>query len=141
AWLESLVAKLRVPHAIEAERPLTVARAVPRVDVPVRKLAFEVVRLDEALRPRLLALLLVLDLDETVLVDRVREGRDQPLLLGLDLRLGCLRQLELAERLFELAPHARDGAVRLGRDAGPDEVEREADRARLERGQARRGAE
>ena len=107
----------------------------------MRELALEVVGLHQALRPGLLALLLVLDLDEPVFVDGVREGRDQPLLLGGDLRLGRLRQLELAERLLELAPHARDGAVRLGGDPGPDEVERQADRARLERRQARRGAE
>src|SRR5207244_7366438 len=141
AWLEPLVAQLRVPHPVETECALAVARAVPRVDVPVRKLALEVVRLDEPLRPRLLALLLVLDLDEVVVVDRVRERRDQLLLLGRDLRLGRLRQLELAERLLELAPHARDGAVRLGGDAGPDEVERQADRARLERREARRRPE
>src|ERR671939_1959943 len=135
--LEPVLAQLRVPHPVEAEGPLALARAVPGVHVPVRELALEVVRLDEALRPGLLALLLILDLDEAVLADRVREGRDQPLFLVLDLGLGRLGQLELAERLLELAPNTCDGAVRLGGDAGPDEVERQADRPRLERRQAR----
>src|SRR5207244_5598851 len=127
--VEAELRQLRVPHPVEAERPLALARAVPGVYVPMRELTLEVVRLDQALRPGLLALLLVLDLDEPVLVDRVREGRDQPLLLRGDLGLGGLGELELAEGLLELPPHARDCAVRLGGDAGPDEVERQADRA------------
>src|SRR5438445_4800791 len=46
--LELLARDLRAPHPVEPERTGAVARPVPRVDVPVRKLSFERVRLDEA---------------------------------------------------------------------------------------------
>ena len=59
------------------------------------------------------------------------------LLLGLvPLGLG-----ELAERLFELSPHALERRLRLGGDHGADELQREANRARLERRQPRRAPE
>ena len=47
-------------------------------------------------------------------------------------------QLELPECLLELAPHPVERRVRAGGDHRPDELEREADRPRLERRQARR---
>ena len=61
----------RAAHPVEPERALAVARAVPRVDVPVRQLALERVRLDQVRRRLLLALLQVLDLDEPPLADAV----------------------------------------------------------------------
>src|SRR5207244_11506572 len=48
---------------------------------------------------------------------------------------------ELAGRLLERLPHAGERPVRFRRDHRPDELEREPDRARLERRQARGGAE
>src|SRR5512132_2227340 len=41
AALERLVEQLRVAHPVETEAALAVARPIPRVDAPVRKLAFE----------------------------------------------------------------------------------------------------
>jgi hypothetical protein len=66
AWrgVERSSVSFRAAHAVEAEAALAVARAVPRVTSPVGQLALERVRLDDALRPRLLAFLLVLDLDQ-----------------------------------------------------------------------------
>ncbi len=66
--------------------------------------------------------------------------RDEILFLA-GVRRGCLRQLELAERLLELRADAVERRVRAGRDHRPDELEREPDRARLERRQPRRAAE
>ena len=57
------------------------------------------------------------------------------------MRLGVLRELELAEGLLELATHLLERVVRLRGDHRADELERERDRARLERGQPRRRAE
>ena len=54
----------RAAHPVEPERALRVARAIPGVHVPVGQLPLDHVRLDEPRRERLLALLLVLDLDE-----------------------------------------------------------------------------
>ena len=54
---------------------------------------------------------------------------------------GVCDELELAERLFELLAHAVERSVRVGGDHRADELEREADRSRLERGQARREPE
>src|SRR5207253_2908302 len=89
------------PHPVEPEAPLRVTRAVPRVDAPVRQLALERVRLDNALGPGLLAFLLVFDLDQAALADSFGQRRDE---VGLDLAfLGPRRlgELELAEGLFE----------------------------------------
>ena len=58
-----------------------------------------------------------------------------------DVRLGRLGELELPERLLELLADARQRRVRVGGDHRPDVLEGEPDRARLERRQARRGAE
>src|SRR5262245_61149169 len=57
------------------------------------------------------------------------------------MRLGGLREVELAECVFELLAHARQRRVRLGRDHRADELEREPYRARLQRGQPRGVAE
>ena len=108
---------------------------------PVRQLALERVRLDDALRPGLLAFLLVLDLDETAVADSLGQGRDEVGLCFGDLRVRCLRELELAERLFELHAHPVERCVRVGRDHRPDELECKHDRAGFERGQARCEAE
>ena len=56
------------------------------------------------------------------------------------MRLGRLH-VELAERLLELLADAVERRVRLRRDHRPDVLEREPDRARLERRQPRRRAE
>jgi hypothetical protein len=52
-------------------------------------------------------------------------------------RLGRLVELELAEGLLELLAHAVQRRVRVRGDHRADELEREPDRARLERCQAR----
>src|SRR6266508_5374560 len=57
------------------------------------------------------------------------------------MRIRRLRQLELSERLLELPADAIQRRVRVRRDHRPDELHREADRARLERSQARRVTE
>src|SRR5207248_7521895 len=57
------------------------------------------------------------------------------------LRLWRLRELEAAECLLELLADARERRVRVGGDHRPDVLEREPDRARLERREPRRGAE
>ena len=54
---------------------------------------------------------------------------------------GVRAELELPERLLELLADAGEGRVRVGRDHRADVLEREPDRARLERRQARRRAE
>src|SRR5207244_4199513 len=102
ARLERVVRQRRALHPVEPERPLALLRAIPGVDVPVRELALELVRLDDALGGFLLALLLVLDLDEAPLVDPARQRGDQALLGAARVWLRRLRELELAECLLEL---------------------------------------
>ena len=57
------------------------------------------------------------------------------------MRGGRLRELEGAERLLELRANAVERRVRTRGDHRPDELERQSDRARLERRQPRRAAE
>ena len=57
------------------------------------------------------------------------------------LGLGGLGHGELAEGVLELPADALERRLRLGGDHRPDELEREADRARLERRQPRRAPE
>ena len=102
--------------------------------------ALDRVRLDDPRHDLLLLRLQVLDLDEPVRVDRLRQLVDETFFLA-DVWGGCLRELERAERLLELRAHAVERRVRAGRDHRPDELEREPDRARLERRQPRRPAE
>ena len=98
------------------------------------------VRLDDARHHLLHFRLQVLDLDEPVRVDRLRQLVDETFLLS-DVRRRGLRELERAERLLELRAHAVERRVRAGRDHRPDKLEREPDRARLQRCQPRRPAE
>src|SRR5439155_14100352 len=139
--LEPVAQQLRLAHAVEAEAPFAASGAVPRVHRPVRQLALENVRLDAPCRRRLLAFLLVLDLDEPPVADRSRERRDEVLLGVVAVRLGRLYESELAEGLLELLPHALERRVRLGRDHRPDVLEREPDGPGFERRQPRRRAE
>src|SRR5437667_128604 len=97
---------LHAELAGEPERALAVLRAVPGVDVPVRQLPFQLVGLDDALGGLVVALLLVLDLDQAAPVDPFRQRCDQALLGPGRMRLGGLREVELAERLLELRPDA-----------------------------------
>src|SRR5581483_11523748 len=124
----------------EPERALAVRRAVVRVHVPVRKRALERVRLDDPRRRLCVDLLLILDLDEAVLVATAGERRDE-VLLGAVRGVGALRELELAERLLQLAADLVERRVRVGGDHRPNVLERETDRARLERRQPRRQPE
>src|SRR4029453_15319367 len=103
--------------------------------------AYKVFGRPEPPRPRFLALLLVLDLHEPPFADCARERRDELFLPAVRIGLGRLADVELSEGLLELAAHALERRVRLCRDHRADEVERERDRARLERRQARRRAE
>ncbi len=101
------------------------------------KLAAKAVRLDRSDARSRLAHLQVLDLDEAVLGDRVRERPDQLLLVVRGRRrLGGLVQLELPKGLLELLADAVEPRVSLGRDHGADELEREPDGACLERRQS-----
>src|SRR5262249_30128521 len=139
--LERLIRDLRAAHAIEPEAALRVARAIPRVYAPVRQLALERIRLDDAPRPRLLALLLVLDFDEAALADPLRERCDEVRFGVAGARLGRLCELELAERLLELLADAVERRVRVRGVHRADDLQGQADRARLERCQARRKSE
>ena len=94
-------------------------------------LAFELVRLDDPARRLLLAFLHVLDLDQAPVPDRVAERADEILLGPRDVGLGRLGELELAERLLELAADSLEARVGVGRDHRADELQREPDRARL----------
>src|SRR5438094_2667930 len=139
--IETLLRELRAAHPVEPEAALSVARAVPCMDPPVRQLALERVRFDDSLRPGLLALLLVLDLDQPALADPLGEGGNE---IGLgvgDLRVRRLRQLELAEGLLELPTDAIERSMRVGGDHRSDELQCEPDRARLEWCQPRRPPE
>ena len=107
----------------------------------MRQRALEHVRLDESCRRLRVDLLLILDLDEAALVTPARQHADQILLGALDHGLRILRHFELAERVLELLSHLVERAVRVGGDHRADVLEREADRARLERRQARRHPE
>ena len=108
---------------------------------PVRQLSLERIRLDHPLRPGLLALLLVLDLDEPALTDALGQGGDEVRLGVDDLRVGSLRERELSEGLLQLLAHAIERCMRIGRDHRADELQRQTDRARLEWSQARRPPE
>ena len=92
-------------------------------------------------RALLLALLQVVDLDQAPFAQAAAERADEVLLGPLHVRLGRLRELELAEGLLELGAHAVERRARVGGDHRADELERQPDRARLERRQARRRAE
>src|SRR4029450_9347334 len=75
--LERLPLHAGAAHAVEAEGARGVRGGGPRVDVPVRKLALDHVRLDEPRRERVLAFLLVLDLDDAVLAGALAERAPQ----------------------------------------------------------------
>ena len=102
--------------------------------------ALDRVRLDNPSRDLLLLRLQVLDLDESMRVDRLRELVDESFFLP-DMRGGRLGELEGAERLLELRAYAVERGVRIRGDHRTDELERKPDRTRLERRQARRTAE
>ena len=72
--------------------------------------------------------------------DRPRQRGDQ-VFLGARVRLRRLGQVECAERLLELRADAIERGARAGRDHRADELQREPDRARLERRQPRRPPE
>ena len=75
----------------------------------------------------------MLDPHDPVVLHRAAERGHRALLVGLDRHLGRLRELELAEGLLELAPDAVERRAQVGRDHRPDELERQADGAGLER--------
>src|SRR5204862_7405546 len=114
--LERVVSDPRAPHPVEPERTLPVARAIPRVDVPVGQPPLDRIRLDEMLRRRLLAFLEVVDLGQPALADPLGQRRDQVLLRLADMRRRRLCEVELAERLFELRPDAVERRASVGRD-------------------------
>ena len=109
--------------------------AVPGVDAPVgssRSNVYGSTRRVDRLR---LALLEVLDLDQPVLLDASERVRTSCSSSSPACGAGRLRELERAEGLLELAAHAVERRVRAGGDHRADELEREPDRARLERRQ------
>ena len=71
-----------------------------------------------------------------MLVDRLRELGDE-ILLGADLQHRRLGQVEGTERLLELGSDAVEWGVGPRGDHRPDELQRQPDRARLERRQPR----
>src|ERR1051325_10461155 len=95
----------------------------------------ERVRLDEVRRELVLAFLEVVDLDEAPLVRAAAQRRDEVLLGALDVRLRGLHELELAEGLLELRADAPQRRASVGGDHRADELQREPNRAGLERGQ------
>ncbi len=141
ACLERGLREVGRAHPVEPVGARPVHRAVPGVHAPHRQLALERVRLHGSGRRSLVALLQVLDLDHHALLRRLGERPDELLLVVTDERGRRLGQLELAEGLLELAAHAVERRVGLGGDRRPDVLDREADRARLERRQLGRTAE
>ena len=136
--VKPLPQQLRRARAVEAVAPRRVAVDVPGVDVPVRQPALDRVRLDRARLDLGRLGLQVLELDEPV-VGRSRASawrrgppRRPPGASGVCASSNC------AERLLELRADAVERRVRAGRDHRADELEREPDRARLERRQPRR---
>src|SRR4029453_10898790 len=113
ARLELLREELGASHAVEAKASLGVARPIPAVDVPPGQLPLERMRLDHA-DARLLADGRVLDLHEPLLGDGARESGDELLFLAQRDAIGRRLDVELSERLRELAPHAVELRVRLG---------------------------
>src|SRR2546423_14731023 len=103
------------------------------MDDTERQPSLERVRLDEVRRGLLFAFLEVVDLDETALVGATAERGDEVLLGALDVRLGRLDELELAEGLLELRPNALQRRAGIGGDHRPDGLEGQAGRARLGR--------
>ena len=100
---------LRVAHAVEPVRARLVALGVPRVDVPVGEPPLDRVRLDRPRDDLLLLGLQVLDLDELVPVDRLRQLVDETLFLA-DVRRGCLRRAR-TRRTSPRASRARGRAA------------------------------
>ena len=107
----------------------------------MRQLALDQVWFHDPRRKRLLAFLLVLDLDEALATDSLAQRADELLLGARRPRLGGLGEVEFPERLLELAADALERRVCIGGDHRADVLEREPDRARLERRQPRREAE
>src|SRR5688572_23664196 len=140
AGLELLRPHGRGAHPVEPEASDVLARAIPRVYVPVRQLPLEPVRLDRMRDDRLLTDLDVLDVHEPPALDALAEGADEAFLDAVSGRLGRL-EIELAERLLELPSHLVERTVSLSRDHRPHELERQSDCPRLEGRQARRRAE
>ena len=137
---EAAAQQLRVPRAVEPVAARRVAVDVPRVDVPVGEPALDRVRLDRARRrPR----------STPASGTRARRACGPSIARvsvatrsssAPDVRRGRLGQVERAEGLLELRADAVERRVRAGGDHRADELERQPDRARLERRQARRRA-
>ena len=138
---EAAAQRLRLAHAVEAVAARRVAVDVPRVDVPVRQPPLDRVRLDRA-RRHLRSTPASRYSSSTILwsaIARVSVATRSSSAPACG--VGRPRELEDAEGLLELRAHAVERRVRAGGDHRPDELEREPDRARLERRQPRRAAE
>ena len=109
----------RGAHAVEPEAADVLARAIPRVHVPVRQLPLEPVRLDRVGDDGFLAHLDVLDVDESPALDALAERADQPLLDAVGRRLGRLEiELRRTSPRASGAPCRAGGAPRP-RSSGP----------------------
>ena len=119
-----------------------VAVDVPRVHVPVRQPALD---RRTARRPRhdLVLARASGTRSRRAACSSIASGerRDQVLLGRRPAAPGSAARSNCAERLLELRADAVERRVRAGGDHRPDELEREPDRARLERRQPRRAAE
>src|SRR5262249_56346233 len=137
---ERLAQHLRRPHPVEPVRARLVALDVPRVDVPERNTPLDRVRLDCPGHDLLLLRLQVLDLDETMPLDRGRQLLDEPLLLT-NVRRRSLRELEGTEGLLELRAHPVERRMCACRDHRTDELECQPDCPSLEWSEPRRPSE
>ena len=135
-----LAQHLRLAHPVEAVGARLVALGVPRVDVPVGEPALDRVRLDVRVTTSCSSGFRYSISTSLCPSIALRQLVDETLLLA-DVRRGRLGEVEGAERLLELRADAVERRVRAGGDHRPDELEREPDRARLERRQPRGAAE
>ena len=108
--LEALVEQPRAPHPVEAEAARRVAVAIPGVDVPVREVALDAVRLDDARGGVVLVRAQVLDLDEALLArSRRRASGSAP-----PPHPRAAARASRAARTARTSPRASPGRARAG---------------------------
>ena len=141
AALERLVERARRADAVDAERALAVARAIPGVAVPVAAHAAQVVRLDDARSTASAWRAEVLDLDHGAAAHGRREHREDVLVERRRLRRGRAAHVVAPERRLELGAHVVERRAGVGGHQRADQVERQQQRLGLERREPRRAAE
>ena len=139
--LERLAERLGLADAVDPERALAVARAIPRVAEPVAAHAAQVVRLDDAALDGVGLGGAVLDLDELAAAHGRRQHGQHVLVERRRLRRRGAAHVVAPERGLELRAHVVERGARVGGHERADEVEREQERLRLERREPRGPAE